>query len=68
MLCREQGIGVLWATHLIDEAAADARIVVLHQGRVLASGTRGEVIEGTGAADLAGAFDRLTRPPAAVSA
>ncbi len=60
-LCREHGIGVLWATHLIDEAAEDARVVVLHKGRVLASGTRAEVIAGTQAADLAGAFDRLTK-------
>jgi ABC-2 type transport system ATP-binding protein len=60
MLCREQGIGVLWATHLIDEVAEDARVVVLHQGRVVASGTRLDVAA-TGGGDLADSFDRLVR-------
>ena len=60
-LCREQALGVLWATHLIDEAGEDARIVILHRGRVLASGTQGEVITAAGASDLAGAFDLLTK-------
>src|SRR6185503_447139 len=35
-LCRERGMAVLWATHLIDEVGDDARAVVLHRGRVLA--------------------------------
>ena len=34
-LCRTQGLGVLWATHLIDEAREGSRVIVLHQGRVL---------------------------------
>lgn len=37
-LCRTRGLGVLWATHLIDEADAQARVIVLHHGRVLADG------------------------------
>ena len=37
-LCAERGLAVLWATHLIDEAGDEARVVVLHQGRVLADG------------------------------
>ena len=32
------GIGVLWATHLIDEAQASDQVIVLHQGRALAIG------------------------------
>ncbi len=60
-LCREQGIGVLWATHLIDEVGAEARLVVLHQGRVMAAGTVPEVLATTGAASIRDAFDRLTR-------
>ena len=31
-----EGIGVLWATHLIDEAGAGDDVVVLHKGSVLA--------------------------------
>src|SRR5436305_10389981 len=37
-LVAEQGIGVLWATHLFDEIAPTDDLVVLHQGRVLAKG------------------------------
>ena len=44
-------------------AGPDARVVVLHKGRVLASGAQAEVIDQAGAADLAGAFDRLTKAP-----
>src|SRR5690349_5634641 len=32
----EQGIGVLWATHLFDEITPGDDLVVLHQGQVLA--------------------------------
>jgi ABC-2 type transport system ATP-binding protein len=54
------GIGVLWATHLIDEAGAGDDVVVLHKGSVLARGTVGEVIGKSGGADLRDAFNRLT--------
>ena len=60
-LCREQGFAVLWATHLIDEAADDARVIVLHRGRVLAQGMVGEVAAGAGADTIRDAFDRLVR-------
>jgi ABC-2 type transport system ATP-binding protein len=55
-----EGIGVLWATHLIDEAGAGDDVVILHKGSVLAHGALGEVIGRSGAADLRGAFNRLT--------
>ena len=59
-LCTTRKIGVLWATHLIDEAEADSRIIVLHQGRVLADGARDSVVAETGTADIREAFDKLT--------
>jgi ABC-2 type transport system ATP-binding protein len=55
-----EGIGVLWATHLIDEASAGDDVVVLHKGRVLAGGAIGEVVGNAGGADLRDAFSRLT--------
>ncbi len=64
-LCATQGLGVLWATHLIDEAEGEARIILLHQGRILADGARDKVVAQSGAADLKGAFDTLTRQAAA---
>ena len=56
----DQGIGVLWATHLIDEAGASDDVVVLHKGSVLADGALGDVVGKSGAADLGDAFNRLT--------
>ncbi len=41
-LVTEQGIGVLWATHLFDEIEPSDDLVILHQGRVLA-GRQGRV-------------------------
>ena len=37
-LVAEQGVGVLWATPLLDEIGPDDDLVVLHQGRVLSHG------------------------------
>jgi ABC-2 type transport system ATP-binding protein len=59
-LVAEQEIGVLWATHLIDEIVGDDDLVVLHQGKLLASGKVGEVIAKSGTKDLNAAFMRLT--------
>jgi len=56
----EQGIGVLWATHLFDEIVASDNLVVLHQGRVLACGDVDHVLKETGAPDVNSAFMRLT--------
>src|SRR6201996_5668722 len=55
-----QGIGVLWATHLIDEANAGDDVVVLHKGSVLAHGAVTDVVGQSGAIDLRAAFNRLT--------
>ncbi|WP_108259296.1 ABC transporter ATP-binding protein [Mangrovicoccus ximenensis] len=42
-LAATQGLTVLWATHLTDEVRAQDRLVILHQGRILADGTAGEI-------------------------
>nr|WP_315781844.1 MULTISPECIES: ABC transporter ATP-binding protein [unclassified Bradyrhizobium] len=67
-LVTEQGIGVLWATHLFDEIAATDDLVVLHQGRVLARGLVPQVIAEAGASDVNAAFARLTTQPSQSSA
>jgi ABC-2 type transport system ATP-binding protein len=59
-LVTEQGIGVLWATHLFDEIVATDNLVVLHQGKVLAGGDVARVLEQTGTRDINSAFMRLT--------
>jgi len=55
-LARQDGLTVLWATHLVDEVAPDDRLVVLHRGRVAADGTRGSVAPD---GDLAGRFTAM---------
>ncbi|MBX2826476.1 MAG: ATP-binding cassette domain-containing protein [Gammaproteobacteria bacterium] len=37
-LCAEDGTGVLWATHLMDEVAESDLVTVLEHGRVIADG------------------------------
>ena len=59
-LVAEQGIGVLWATHLFDEVKPGDDLVVLHQGRVLADGEVTRVTAEAGAQDIHAAFMRLT--------
>jgi ABC-2 type transport system ATP-binding protein len=60
------GIGVLWATHLLDEIVATDDLVVLHQGRILARGQVSRVVAEAGAADLNAAFMRLTGTAASI--
>ena len=60
MLCREEGLAVLWATHLIDEVDSAARVIVLHRGRKLAEGPVPEVMSRAGASSMREAFDNLT--------
>ncbi len=59
-LARQDGVAVLWATHLIDEVDAEDSVVVLHEGRVRADGTLPEVLRRAGAASIGEAFDKLT--------
>jgi len=59
-LVTEQGISVLWATHLFDEIMPGDDLVVLHQGRVLARAPAGDMIADAGARDINSAFMRLT--------
>ena len=58
-LARERGVGVLWATHLFDEAQADDDVVILHKGRVVGRGRAGELIASACKANLRDAFASL---------
>ena len=59
-LCADDRIGVLWATHLIDEVHPQDQVIVLHQGRVLAQGDGASICTKAKASDLRGAFTKLT--------
>ncbi|WP_265534543.1 ABC transporter ATP-binding protein [Pseudomonas saponiphila] len=61
-LCQEQRLSVLWTTHLLDEVQADDQLLILHQGRLVASGEASAISEEQGG-DLSAAFARLTQNP-----
>ena len=58
---RERSVTVLWATHLVSEAEGADRVLVLHRGRLLASGTPAEVTRELGGDSLEEAFLHATR-------
>lgn len=62
-LAAEQGTSVLWTTHLIDEVWDEDDLVVLAGGRIAAAGIMADVLDASGAEDIAAAFDRLTAKP-----
>ncbi len=59
-LVKEENLGVLWATHLIDEIDPTDNIVVLHKGKVLFKGTVPELFSMTGKTDIGDAFRSMT--------
>lgn len=58
---REQGLTVLWATHLVDEAVQADRVLVLHHGHLLADGPPEAVTQRLGGQTLEAAFLRATQ-------
>ncbi|MDA0989248.1 MAG: ABC transporter ATP-binding protein [Verrucomicrobia bacterium] len=56
-LCAEDGMAVLWTTHLVDEVRDDDLLVVLDEGKVLAQGPMIEVSKGR---PLVAAFLEMT--------
>jgi len=64
-LVADEGLGVLWATHLMDEVKAGDRVVVLHKGQVLFDGTVPEFLQSTGKDSVSSAFRAITGTRAA---
>lgn len=59
-LVSQEGVCVLWATHLVDEITDTDDVIVLHQGRVLSHGAVKDVLARTGEHSVRAAFTRLT--------
>ncbi len=59
-LCQEDGLGVLWATHLVDEVRPGDQVIILHQGAIRAHGDVGDVTRGLGVSTITEAYGRLT--------
>ena len=60
-LSRDDGLTVLWATHLTDEISQEDQVVILHQGKVLKDAPCHEITQGAGLQDV---FLNLTGAPA----
>ncbi|MFS2127219.1 ABC transporter ATP-binding protein [Pseudomonas sp. Pseusp97] len=59
-LCREDGLAVLWTTHLLDEVRSEDALLVLDRGRLVARGEARDICA-PDAGNLERTFDRLTR-------
>lgn len=59
-LCQDDGLTVLWATHLIEEINPQDRVLLLHKGRLHADDSAVALCQSTGAASLTQAFADLT--------
>ena len=62
-LCKERGLGVLWATHLVEEAERADRVVILHRGRVVESAPPADLMRKAGKTTLSDAFLGLLSAP-----
>ena len=59
-LRRERSVGVLWATHLVDEVERADRVVILHRGRVVDEGSPDGIVSRAGAESIGEAFLAMT--------
>ncbi|TWX72054.1 ATP-binding cassette domain-containing protein [Colwellia demingiae] len=59
-LSQQLGICVLWATHLIDEIAADDQLIIIDDGKIQAQGISGELCKKHNVADVYQLYRSLT--------
>ncbi|MGD0635527.1 MAG: ABC transporter ATP-binding protein [Beijerinckiaceae bacterium] len=59
-LVRDEGLSVLWATHIFDEVEEDDSVYVLHHGKIIMQGRAGDIAGQAGHVTLADAFRALT--------
>ena len=59
-LVAKEGLGVLWATHLMDEVSKGDKVIVLHKGKVLFQGQVPEFLKSTGKETVSEAFRAIT--------
>lgn len=59
-LCKARNICVLWATHLIDEIAADDQLIIISEGKIQAQGISGELCKAHKVDDVYQLYRTLT--------
>jgi ABC-2 type transport system ATP-binding protein len=65
-LVAKEGLGVLWATHMMDEVLRTDQVVVLHKGVVLFNGAVPQLLAQTGTSSVREAFRALTGTQASI--
>lgn len=60
-LCRQQGLSVLWATHLFDEVADDDHLVILHKGKIKMTGLTKDLLRQHQCQEVKGLFDHAVQ-------
>jgi ABC-2 type transport system ATP-binding protein len=58
-LVRDEGLSVLWATHLADEVQVDDQLILLDRGHVIADGTTRDILAAAGTDNVEQAFNTL---------
>ena len=59
-LARDDGVGVLWTTHLVDEIRDEDHVIVLHKGKLRADGACAALVADTQTQGVGEAFTKLT--------
>lgn len=59
-ICADRGVGVLWATHLVDEVQMTDLVLLLHQGRLLYQGSAEGLLAETRTDSVHAAFNCMT--------
>lgn len=59
-LCKEKGVGVLWATHLMDEVEDADYVYILHQGEIKYEGESSQLLEKHNKQSIAELYSHLT--------
>ena len=60
-LCENDGLSVLWATHLIDEIYPSDQLIVLHQGKIKSQGSVNDVCNGQTVEAISDTFKEITQ-------
>lgn len=59
-LCKEHQVGVLWATHLMDEVEDADYVYFLHHGKIVYEGESSELLEVHGKKSIADLYSHVT--------
>ena len=62
-LCREQGTGVLWATHLMDEVESGDMVFIMDHGDIIAAGELDALLQNHGVDNITELFNSLITKP-----